>query len=101
MKNAPPPTHSAKRPIHCRRALEAAVVLPLLLSLPLVTRADDVDRLPSWEAKAYALIRPTEKESQWKRIPWMTDLEDAVKVAKKENRPLLLWTAGDDPLERC
>lgn len=72
-----------------------------LLVLPLAARADDVDRLPNWEARAYALIRPAEKELQWKRIPWVTDLEAAVKAANTENRPLLLWMTGDDPLERC
>jgi hypothetical protein len=31
----------------------------------------------------------------------MLDLEEAIKVAKKEKRPLLVWVAGDDPLGRC
>jgi hypothetical protein len=83
--------------------LSAKYCLPglALLALPLAARGADVDRLPDWEAKAHALILPAEKESQWKRIPWVTDLDEAVKTAKKEKRPLLLWTAGDDPLERC
>jgi hypothetical protein len=40
-------------------------------------------------------------ELNWQRIPWLSDLAEAIGVAKAENRPLLLWVAGDDPLERC
>jgi hypothetical protein len=29
------------------------------------------------------------------------DLNEAVRVARAEKRPLLLWTSGDDPLDRC
>jgi UDP-N-acetylmuramoylalanine--D-glutamate ligase len=29
------------------------------------------------------------------------DLDDAVRTAKMENRPVLIWVSGDDPLERC
>lgn len=79
---------------------------PFVLTLPVlvfagIALADDVDRLPPWHAKAHALIQPTDAELQWKRIPWVTDLAEAVKLAKQEKRPLLVWTAGDDPLERC
>jgi hypothetical protein len=31
----------------------------------------------------------------------MQDLDVAVKQAKKEKRPLFIWVAGDEPLERC
>jgi hypothetical protein len=73
----------------------------LLLALAVSARADDVDRLPEWQAQAYALIKPAAKDVRWKKIPWVTDLDEAVKTAKAEKRPLLIWTAGDDPLERC
>jgi len=63
--------------------------------------ANDFDRLPAREARAYSLIVPTASELKWATIPWLMDLEEAIKVAKKEKRPLLIWTAGDDPLERC
>lgn len=63
--------------------------------------ASDVERLSGWEARAYPLILPAEHEMRWYRIPWMLDLEEAVKVAKKEKRPLLVWVAGHEPLERC
>ena len=42
--------------------------------------------------------RPT----KWRdAIPWVLDLDEGIRLAKAEQRPLLLWTSGDDPLERC
>jgi hypothetical protein len=26
---------------------------------------------------------------------------EGLRVAKTENRPVLIWVSGDDPLERC
>jgi hypothetical protein len=77
-----------------------APALLLALALPALAAAED-DRLPEWQAKALPLIKPTQKDLVWKKVPWLTDLDAAVKAAKQEKRPILLWTAGDDPLERC
>ncbi len=46
-------------------------------------------------------IKPRADEVRWLQIPWMLDLNEAVKVSKAENRPLLIWVSGDEPLERC
>ncbi len=51
-------------------------------------------------ARAEAL-RPSGDRLKWQRIPWMTDLAEALKVAKHEGRPVLLWGSDDEPLERC
>ncbi|HUF62427.1 MAG TPA: hypothetical protein VMN36_10165 [Verrucomicrobiales bacterium] len=51
-------------------------------------------------ARAEAL-RPSADLLKWQRIPWMTDLAEALKVAKEEGRPVLLWGSDDEPLERC
>ncbi len=40
-------------------------------------------------------------EFDWERIPWLVDLREAMRQANAENRPVLLWTTDDDPLERC
>jgi hypothetical protein len=40
-------------------------------------------------------------EYNWERVPWLVDLTEAIQQAKAEDRPLLLWTTDDDPLERC
>ncbi len=46
-------------------------------------------------------IRPPAELVKWQRIPWLTDLSEAVRTARAEKRPLLIWASGDDPLERC
>jgi hypothetical protein len=63
---------------------------------------DDVSRLPKDAAQFYKYIKePLPGELKWQEIPWMLDLKEAIRVAKAEKRPLLLWVSGDDPLEKC
>ena len=62
----------------------------------------DVERLPPDAARVYAAIKkPHPGEFQWQQIPWLLDLEEGIRLAKKEKRPLLLFVSGDEPLERC
>ncbi len=51
-------------------------------------------------AKA-AQVRLDPGRLRWKEIPWYTDLAEAMQVAREEQRPLLIWVSGDDPLGRC
>jgi hypothetical protein len=63
---------------------------------------DDVSRLPADAAKAYAAIKPRPEELKFRQIPWLTDLNKGIQVAKAERRPLLIWTGQQShPLERC
>jgi hypothetical protein len=48
-----------------------------------------------------ALLKPTPEESRWQRIPWLTDLAEAQRVAQEERRPIFLFASGYDPLQRC
>jgi hypothetical protein len=48
-----------------------------------------------------AAIKPSAKELTWLGIPWVLNLAEAQKMAREERRPIFLWAAGDDPLERC
>lgn len=52
-------------------------------------------------ARLAAAVKPTPEELRWQKIPWLTDLAQAQRVGRAENRPILLWVTGDDPLERC
>jgi len=62
----------------------------------------DVERLPPDAARVYAAIKTVHPgEFKWQQIPWSLDLEEGIRLAKKENRPLLLFVSGDEPLERC
>jgi len=67
--------------------------LMLLLSLAALA-GDDLG------ARASA-IKPAAREIAWLGVPWVLDLAEAQKVAREEKRPIFLWVAGDDPLERC
>jgi len=64
---------------------------------------DDGSRLPPAAARLHAYVSNPlwPAELAYRQIPWLVDLNEAVRVAQDEKRPLLLWTSGDDPLDRC
>src|SRR4051812_37209607 len=66
-----------------------------------VSSKDDVLRLPAGAARLYADTTLFPRAVKYREIPWLLDLEEGIRQAKREGRPLLLWTSGDDPLERC
>jgi hypothetical protein len=79
----------------------ALVVLMLSFS---ITHADSPERTKLLK-KADAL-RPAPADFAWQQIPWHIDPTTALKEAKDEQRPLLVWLAGGrdrdgSPLERC
>ena len=47
------------------------------------------------------LVRQDPAVLRWREIPWYTDVNEGIKAAKDEKRPILLWITGDDPLGRC
>lgn len=64
--------------------------------------------IPEREAllKKAAGIRPPAADFVWQQIPWHIDAANALKEARAESRPLLVWMAGGrdrdgSPLERC
>src|SRR5207247_3794191 len=62
----------------------------------------DVSRLPPEAARLYACVKkPHPGELKWQQIPWLVDLQQGMRLAKEENRPLVLFVSGDDPLEKC
>jgi hypothetical protein len=92
------------------RIMRAGIRLVVILGLAAVTsRADslptlarsDVSRLPRAIAELYRETKLFPREPRWQRIPWLLDLNEGIRLAKEEKRPLLIWTSGDDPLERC
>ena len=46
-------------------------------------------------------IRPKAVEELWRKIPWCRTPDEASEVAKKENRPILVWTASGPPFGHC
>ena len=64
--------------------------------------ASDVSRLSPEAARMYAAVRnPRPGELGWQQIPWRVDLQEGMRLAREEKRPLLLFVSGDDPLEKC
>ena len=68
-------------------------------------RAEEVPEREGLLKKALA-IRPPAADFAWQQIPWHTDAAEALKEARAERRPLLVWLAGGrdrdgSPLERC
>src|SRR4051812_38593871 len=58
--------------------------------------------LPSLASRMYTIVKtPVPGELKWQEIPWLVELQDGLRLARDENRPLLLWVSGDDPLEKC
>src|SRR3954470_17811177 len=85
-------------------ALAAAGLLarPAPADVRPVSAKEDVARLPAPAARLYADTTLFPRPTKWRdAIPWILDLDEGVRRAKQEKRPLLLWTSGDDPLERC
>jgi hypothetical protein len=67
-----------------------------------VSTKEDVARLPAPAARLYADTTLFPQPTKWRdAIPWILDLEAGMNLARAEKRPLLIWTSGDDPLERC
>jgi hypothetical protein len=67
-----------------------------------VSAKEDVARLPAAAARLYAETTLFPQPTKWRdAIPWLLDLPAGIQRAQEEQRPLLIWTSGDDPLERC
>jgi len=63
--------------------------------------AADLKRLPKDAARLHAETLIFPQPTRWLEIPWLLDLNEGIRLAKKEHRPVLIWVSGDDPLERC
>jgi hypothetical protein len=58
--------------------------------------------VPTHFEKLRDLIRPSEGESRWEQIPWLTRIHEARGRAAAEGKPILLWSAGGCcPLGGC
>jgi hypothetical protein len=66
-----------------------------------VAAKQDVNRLPPAAAQLYRDTTLFPRPMKYQEIPWLLDLDEGIRQAKQEKRPVLIWTSGDDPLERC
>ena len=56
---------------------------------------------PAELTKLATVIKPPAAANKWQQVPWLTDVNDARKLAKEEKRPLFLWTVFGEPLDEC
>ena len=56
---------------------------------------------PAELADLAATIRPPAAANKWQQIPWLGDVNDGRTLARKEERPLFLWTVFGEPLDEC
>jgi hypothetical protein len=66
--------------------------LPLLSSL--LAGAAEAGELE----KLHALILPAPAEERWLEVPWLTDVEEARRLALERDKPLFLWEMDGHPL---
>jgi hypothetical protein len=84
-----------------------AALLPLLTAVAVWADSQlrgthpDVSRLPRAAARLYADTTLFPRPAKWLAVPWLTDLNEGLRAARAEKRPVLIWVSGDDPLERC
>jgi RNA polymerase sigma factor (sigma-70 family) len=83
-----------------RARLDPPPPLPVLVKTPTAFTAD-LNRLAKHEAQVYAAVKPTAAELKWRQIPWLLDHAEALRQAQQERRPLCVWVAAHDPLNRC
>ena len=48
-------------------------------------------------AAALAAILPDSAENEWRKIPWWPVLSDAIREARKQDKPILLWAMNGHP----
>ncbi len=83
-------------------AVAGLSIAPARADIRPVSAKEDVARLPAPAAQLYQETTLFPQPTKWRDgIPWGLDLPQAVRLARQERRPLLLWVSGDDPLERC
>ena len=85
--------------------MHRSLLLAMFLFVPAALPAAEVPEHAALLKKA-AAIRPSAADFAWQQIPWHTDAAEALKEARIEKRPLLVWLAGGrdrdgSPLERC
>jgi hypothetical protein len=71
-------------------AQDPQVPVPTLEPLPVLDRSTFVQH---WRH-----VTPRPEELQWRAIPWLGTLGEAVARAQSQDRPILLWAMNGHPL---
>jgi hypothetical protein len=82
--------------------LASSVVEPARADVRPVSAHEDVAGLPAPAIQLYTDTTLFPQPTKWRdAIPWVLELDTGIRLARDEERPLLIWVSGDDPLERC
>jgi hypothetical protein len=76
-----------------------ALLAGLGLTAGSLRSAEEVRGLdPEQFKRVQALVKPSEDELRWEKIPWRVSLWEARKDAAAQGRPILLWEMDGNPL---
>jgi hypothetical protein len=86
-----------------RRALWQVLPVWLLLCGTLAAERPKADAdLPAWVEKTVQERQPTAEERRFDEIGWLTDIREAIALAKEHKRPVMLFTHdGHMAIGRC
>ena len=72
-----------------------------LISTPQVLAQEEITRKTVLTEKTYpAILKALQKppvETHWKEIPWRPSFTEAIEVARREDKPVLLWIMNGHP----
>jgi len=76
-------------------------VIALAVSVAADRPKNDAD-LPAWVEKTVIERQPTAAERRFDEIGWLTDIREAIRLAKEHKRPVMLFTHdGRMAIGRC
>ena len=85
-----------------------AIFVVLAMCFPSIARAQaDPDVVAAYEAGVQTrqqfqtvadFVRPSEKDSRWRQVPWTPDLWEAIKTSSTKKKPMFIWAMNGDPL---
>ena len=72
-----------------------------LISTPPALAQQEITRKTALTEKTYpAILKALQKlpvETHWKEIPWRPSFTEAIEVARREDKPILLWIMNGHP----
>ena len=76
-------------------------ILFFLISTPAALAQQEITRKTVLSEKTYpAILKALRKppvETHWKEIPWRPSFTEAIEVARREDKPILLWIMNGHP----
>jgi len=81
-----------------RRSYPAAALCLSALTLASAGAQNPAPPPASSLEKRVAAVLPTAEEERWLKIPWRTDLSQALEDSRRTGKPVMLWVMNGNPL---